>query len=240
VIVVSILLAFAIEAWWASSQDREREGAYLEQLEADLEGTLENNARFSARAEASELATVRLFRSYYEASQPHPDSLETRWAGLAAWVVQPRLGTVQALVATGDLELIRDDSLRVAISSYLTEMTAFEGFEASRSSRVGDALEELTRYVDPVAMEVENLSAAERDSIAQVDVWSPLPVGPVRALPRVDMTAVVRDPEVHRLLGLMRRDQGSMRNFRNLMRSQSEDLLALVRRVQARSDSGAR
>ena len=238
VIVVSILMAFGIEAWWASAQDREREVAYLEQLESDLEGTLQNNARFSALAEASEAATAKLFRSYYEASPPDPDSVEAWWTELGSWVVQPRLGTVQALVATGDLELIRDDSLRVAISSYLTEMIAFEGFEARGSELAGDAREGLTRFVDPVALEIGSLSMAQRDSIAQADVWSPFPTGQLRDLQSVDLITVVRNDEVHRLFGLMRQAQGVMRTFRNLMRAQSESLLTQVRRARMGYDSG--
>jgi hypothetical protein len=240
VIVVSILMAFGIEAWWASAQDREREVAYLEQLESDLEGTLRNNARFSALAEVSEAATAKLFRSYYEASPLDPDSLEAWWSELGGWVVQPRLGTVQALVATGDLELIRDDSLRVAISSYLTTMIAFDGFEARGSEVAQERREELTRFVDPVALQIGSLSMAQRDSIVRGDVWSPFPIGQLRDLQDVDMTTVVRNEEVHRLLGLINENELGKRRFRNLMRSQSENLLAQVRRARVRSDSGAR
>jgi hypothetical protein len=147
---------------------------------------------------------------------------------------------VQALVATGDLELIRDDSLRVAISSYLTTMIAFDGFEARGSELAQDRREELTRFVDPVALQIASLSIAQRDSIVRADVWSPFPIGQLRDLQDVEMTRVVRNDEVHRLLGLISENEGIKRTFRNLMRSESENLLAQVRRARVRSDSGAR
>ena len=75
VIVVSILLAFAVDAWWDSRQERAREDAYLRELVVDLEGTFANNAAFSQRAESIDWAAARLVQSYYEATPPQPDSV---------------------------------------------------------------------------------------------------------------------------------------------------------------------
>jgi hypothetical protein len=75
VIVVSILLAFGVDAWWDARQERAREESYLGQLAEDLESTLENNATFSGRADSIDWAAARLVQSYYEATPPHPDSV---------------------------------------------------------------------------------------------------------------------------------------------------------------------
>lgn len=238
VIVLSILLAFGIDAWWDSSREREREHAYLRQLANDLEGTLENNAFFGARADSTDQVVARLARAYYAAQPPPVDSLEKWWDEIGYWVVQPRLGTVQALVTTGDLTLIRNDSLRASLPSYLANVTAFEGFEAEGERRFGEAARALSSYVDRVLVRVRGMSDAARDSIARSNPLAPIPTGPLRDLPRTDLMGAVQNPSVHQLLNEMRSAQRTMRRYRQLMRRETEELLAQVRAAQARS-SGA-
>ncbi len=95
VIVGSILLAFAIDAWWDGRQDRTQEQAYLRMLATDMQETLANNARFGGRADSIDWAGARLVRAYYEPELPPRDSI-LKWFswGTGSWVVQPTLGTV--------------------------------------------------------------------------------------------------------------------------------------------------
>jgi len=117
IIVVSILLAFAIDAWWEARGDRVRGQAYLALLASDLRSTLGNNERFGSVADSrSDPALARLVQAYYRPELPPEDSL-TLWLNDAVTtsLVQPRLGTAQALVQSGDLALIRSDSVKTAI-----------------------------------------------------------------------------------------------------------------------------
>lgn len=234
VIVVSILLAFAVDAWWDSRQERAREESYLGQLAEDLESTLMNNATFGGRAESIDWAAARLVQSYYEATPPHPDSV-AHWLSLQGyWVVQPRLGTLEALVSTGDLRLIRSDSLRAAIPNYLTGMIAFEGFEAEGAEKYQQAARDLAAYIDHNQIRIEMLSPTARDSIFTSIPLTAFPLGPTRDLPRQDLQTVVRNPEVHRILARILDAKRTMRVYRDLMRSTTEDLLEKVRSAQAR------
>jgi hypothetical protein len=184
VIVVSILLAFGVDAWWDARQERAREESYLGQLAEDLESTLENNATFGGRAESIDWAAARLVQSYYEATPPRPDSV-AHWLSLMGyWVVQPRLGTLGTLVSTGDLRLIWSDSLRTAIPNYLTNMIAFEGFEAEGAQMYQQAARDLAAYVDLNQIRIEMLSPTARDSIFPSTPLTPFPLGPKRDLPR--------------------------------------------------------
>jgi len=233
IIVVSILLAFAIDAWWDAAQDRSREMSYLSQLATDLERTLENIERFGSIADNRDSANARLVSSYYQADAPSADSL-AGWLNRAIGyrVVQPRLGTVEALVSTGDLALIRDDSLRAAIPAYLNIMQAFEGFEADGERMFVEAVNQLVGSIDPYRIQLELITVAQRDSMA-AQPFSPLPSGRLRTLPALDLLETVRSPEVHHLLVQMVRAKELMRIYRGEMKSNAERMLELVRSAQA-------
>lgn len=241
VIVLSILLAFAIDAGWESSQERQKEASYLGQLESDLENTLENNALFGGRADSIDWAAARLVSSYYELEPPPLDSVET-WLAMSNtyWVVQPRLGTVEALVTSGDIALIRDDSLRSALPNHLARMRAFEGFEADGERLYNAANQQLSKHIDVFRVQVESLPAAIRDSIARADPMASVPSGPLRALPSPDLVAAVRSPQVHQILTLMLNAKRTMSMYRGLMRSESQELLEQVRWAQTQPARGAR
>lgn len=230
VIVVSILLAFAIDAWWDRSQDRAREQAYLRLLETDLTATLENNARFSANADATDRVNAQLVQAYYKPLVPPADSLR-RWLAMVSqggWVVQPRLGTAQSLVSSGDLALIRGDSLKLAIRDYLTNMNAFEGFEEQYLKSLLDAGAELGNHVNEGRIRLNLIDPEVRDSLASAVPLFAYPAGPIRPLPAVDFGAVVRDPEIHGILYRMLDTRQGMRFYRELQRDFSEELLEEV------------
>jgi hypothetical protein len=238
VIVISILLAFTIDAAWDYSRERAREASYLGQLASDLENTLANNALFSERADVRDRAVAQLVRAYYAAEPPPADSVHEWWGDVGYWVVQPRLGAVQSLVTTGDLALIRDDSLRAALPNYLASMTAFERFEADGEAWFAEASRALSMHIDRVLIRIERLSDLARDSIANTNPVAPMPAGPLRELPSTDLVGAVRQPEVHRLLDQMREAQSRMRLYRERMREQSERLLDQVRQAQVDQGGG--
>ncbi len=144
-------------------------------------------------------------------------------------VVQPTLGTVEALVATGDLTVIRDDALRAELPNYLKRMAAFEEFEANGSRAFSQARNELRRHVDTRLLRIERLSRAERDSIAMANVTSAMPPGALRDLASPDLVAMIYDPEVHLLLVEMWIGVSTMSTNRDRMRTTTETLMDMVR-----------
>jgi hypothetical protein len=229
VIVGSILLAFAIDAGWDGRQERSRARTYVNMLADDARATLLNNANFSARADSVDWAGARLVRAYYEAELPPVDSIE-RWFPLAVrqWVVQPRLGTGEGLVANGDVRLIRSDSLRLALSRYLTDMRAFDEFEQQSSDDFRAAAAELLGHIDIQQLEIMQLSPEVRDSLADSNAFSSLPSGALRSLEPVNAERLVRDTSVHRILLTMYRAKTRMRGYRTLMRTSSERFLEVL------------
>lgn len=234
VILVSILLAFSIDAWWDLQQDREREAAYLDQLVVDLERTLENNRRFSDLAARSDTAAARLVQSYYEAESPSRDSLTYWLDAIEFFVTQPELGTVEMLVTTGDLRLIRDDSVRARIPTYLRFMLTFDAFEADGEDIFNEASDELDRFVDRNQLRMEIMSEQERAAALERNRLAPLSTGPLRKLPSQNLQAIVRQPEVREILSRLLGAKSFMKAYRERMRSTTEEFLEQVHAAQAR------
>ena len=130
VVVTGVLVALAVGAWWQGRQDAATERAYLRQLASDLRETEQAAADADAFLRPVDRAGSLLWLAFYEADPPPRDSLLV-WAERSMWTstVRPVLGTAEALVATGDLALIRDDSLRTAVTAYLDEIERAAGGE---------------------------------------------------------------------------------------------------------------
>jgi hypothetical protein len=84
VIIVSILLAFGIDAWWGERQERADEQEALAQLKSDF------------RANAAQLDTVRRY---------HQRALDAGYE-------------ILSLIQSGNLGILQNDSLRVAIAGW--------------------------------------------------------------------------------------------------------------------------
>jgi hypothetical protein len=120
VIVAGVLAALGAQAWWEGRQEREREQEYLHQLLADVR---ENEHRLNdaiREDSAGAHALSRVMRAM-QAPEPLPAA-----DSLLAWILragaasdfQPLTGTSGALLMTGDLRLVRNDTLRARLVAY--------------------------------------------------------------------------------------------------------------------------
>ena len=120
-IVVSILLAFAIQAWWEGRRDRADERIALEGLRHEFAENLTQLDRGAAVHEKTVRMNERLL------SLSRADSLDSNPVAMdslvrRAWIdfgtFNPREGVLTALVASGDIGLIRNAQLREAIGAW--------------------------------------------------------------------------------------------------------------------------
>jgi len=120
IVVVGVVIGFQVTAWGQARADADKEQTYLRQLAVDLAETERAITEAHEVTRRFALATHSLHRAFYTPERPPRDSVLV-WAGLSAFFQEgrPVLGTVEALVTTGDLSLIRSDSLRAAILTYL-------------------------------------------------------------------------------------------------------------------------
>lgn len=116
VIVISILLAFGIDAWWDERKENHREHAYLISLRADVIGTIRDNERVIAdqnREHEQMLGIAEMISTGAEL----PTGLRT----IFPTVVLPAesMDTYRDLVASGGTTLLSSEEVRGAMANLL-------------------------------------------------------------------------------------------------------------------------
>lgn len=119
-IVVSILLAFSIDAWWGDRNERMRERQVLSALLVELG----DNRRIVDEA-------TSIYEQTYRDVFSILDMIEARPAEIDETVLVPLLrnvlagqtfhlesGTYDGLIAAGELKLVRDDELRAMLAAW--------------------------------------------------------------------------------------------------------------------------
>lgn len=122
-IVLSILIAFGIEAWWDERGDRVREGEAIRQLLSEFDVIDRQLQALDSSYTVGRSGTEKvseLLLSMGKARGSFPDArLDSL---IAAAIGNPRVflpeGVLTSLLASGDLALLRSDSLRVALSGW--------------------------------------------------------------------------------------------------------------------------
>lgn len=123
VIVASILLALAADAWWDGMQERELERTYIRQLTTNFQAFDEQVSNWLA-VEENQLGSAVKFLSFIDSDGASPplDSIGSWW--LQTWDGESTAilsdGLVQEMMASGSLRLIRDDTLRVMLASFVS------------------------------------------------------------------------------------------------------------------------
>ncbi len=118
-IVGSILLAFAIDAWWDEIGDRRSERAVLEALDAEFKKNQELlNEQIDVYHRRASAASALLSLGS-SATNLEPDILNSHWR----WVIRggtydPSTGVLDAAVSSGNITVIRDPELRVALANW--------------------------------------------------------------------------------------------------------------------------
>lgn len=122
VIVVGVLTALSVDSYRDHRVDRGHEAAYLEQIREDSRYNLERIAESVEMEQRHSAVAEVLLEALQAPSAPSVDSIRT-WLGRrngSWWISDPRLldGTINALIETGDLNLITDVRVRSAILRY--------------------------------------------------------------------------------------------------------------------------
>ena len=142
VIIVSILLALAADAWRQEVRDRADEREYLELLSRDLTETIDQLTEFVAVADVSfEAATFAYTRL---ASVPAPTDREAVSSAIAAAAqrrtVQIPSAAYRDLLSTGSLRLIEDRAFRDRIVRFYEDVQRSQAIIASNNASAVDRL----------------------------------------------------------------------------------------------------
>lgn len=181
IIVAGVLAALAAQAWWEGHQERAREESYIAQL---LDDTRETETRLIDAVQEDSLSRSgarKVIDALTTSGAVPADSFST-WIGMAGRAAdfKPVAGTYQALVQSGDLRLIRDESLRAQITAYAATLEYERQRFAQLRQSILDAIGGLARELpfmrrvflegpDASAMNIAQLRADD-DAIAVIFV----------------------------------------------------------------------
>jgi hypothetical protein len=114
--VVSILLAFGIDAWWDGRQERDEEREILLGLQAEF---VDLHARLVGLAEFNRQG-IRRLEQFLSDTMPRLEARDVDAALYAATIVNvlDQGGALDALLASGRLELIQDRALRDRLAKW--------------------------------------------------------------------------------------------------------------------------
>ena len=149
-IVIGVLIALAVNAWWSRRQDDARQRAYLRQLLVDVLGNEQDIDRVLTQSRSATAALERLVDAF-DAAGPLPpcDTLASLIrTSLTYSSADLRSGTYAAMMATGEVRLIRDDSLRAHVISYASEVEGASARLEQWIPLMWDTAEPLRRRVE--------------------------------------------------------------------------------------------
>jgi hypothetical protein len=229
IVVLGVVIGFQVTAWGQARGDRAQEQVYLRQLAADLRATEEGIARADSGALGTDRSGARLLRAFYLPERPPRDSLLAWFSG--TWRVataRPTLGTAEALVATGDLRLLRNDSLRTAVTTYLNESQRMLHDYNSSVEDWKNALGIVEGWTDMAEALAYRIPQTVRDSLDREEPLWPYPATIASNPFALDIEAFLSDKTAAQAVTEMHNTKNSMRVIRSRMRESAVTLRGQV------------
>ncbi len=233
IVIVGVVIGFQVTGWGQARADAAKEQVYLRQLAADLEETesmiRETNTWMATRERAGG-EFVRAFRS---PERPPRDSL-IWWRHLQQFkLAVPVTGTVNALLTTEDLALIRDDALRSAITAYSQAITRITQNQQSWAERLRDGRAALEAPMNMYDVRAEIYPPVVLDSMARADPALGIQTGDARTPFPFTVESVLTDREAASAAAAV---QMALRNMSGQRRNMLRGTIALRQRVEAQID----
>ena len=162
VIVVSILLAFGIDAWWEGRQERAEEDRYINAL-LDEAYAAADELEIDRQARDGRLAALDSLQVYFASGRGRPDAF-TSWVNESSSLANffPPTAAYDDLVSSGGLQLLRSDELRLALMSYHQERPRLQFLEERERILVDDDLRPYLLRNFPLDVEAAPASAISR------------------------------------------------------------------------------
>jgi len=126
-IVVSILMAFAIDAWWDDRQEGARRIELLEALRDDFAATSVRLDPAIVEAEEDLALTSGYLAAVFEERDVTYDSLLVLFRGVTEAVFfQPSIPSYRTAISTGSLELVRSATLIAAMTEFDLQLGLYD------------------------------------------------------------------------------------------------------------------
>jgi len=149
VIMASILAAFSLDRWWDARQDRVEERLVLQALHDEFEqamAELQQRLGLHQRIEGSIRSTLTALKQAHDAGVPLVTIPDTAlaWAYVPP-TTQLALGTLNGMLASGRLGVLRDRQLRIVLSSLENVLGELTEEETRALAHVHDHLDPVLR-----------------------------------------------------------------------------------------------
>ncbi|GAB5535569.1 MAG: hypothetical protein Rubg2KO_18180 [Rubricoccaceae bacterium] len=224
IVIVGVIIGFQVTAWGQARSNVAREEILLRQVIADLDETERVVRDVATRIASKDRANAQLIRAFSSDVVPPADSiLQWRYDADTYHAPTPTIGSLEALVSSGDLVLIRDPTLRSAITAYL-DLTKRRMQSHSRwEGRFIDGGQRADNRFDFAEIVRGARSVQSLDSLAATDpLFTDVP-GDRTAFP-FDPKEIIRDREMYRALRAMHAARKAMRGSRTRMLDSAVDL----------------
>ena len=204
IVVLGVLIAFQVTAWGQERQDVVREQAYLRQVLGDLAETEETLLRVDSLSQESIRAGMTLQRAFHLPQRPPQDSLYAWWqTSLGMHSARPVVGTAEARVSSGDITLVRNDSLRSSIVSYVENVKEQNRYYGDMSDWWHANMWQLRSSISPSDLYMRpDDSPQVRDSLGSL-AWWPIPSGPRLEPFPGDLGSLLTDRAVYHNVDMM-------------------------------------
>jgi hypothetical protein len=231
IVVLGVVIGFQVTAWGEDRSNRAKEQAYFRQLVADL---AETERRFEGADEDVAFADegrTRLLHAFWAPDTSPRDSV-LFWADVAAYYEDPHsvLGTVTALLSTGDLNLIRDASIRSALTGFAEAEERYADLNRDKVQVIVASSLRIWERLDVLEGTFSVVSRASLDSVARErDVWY-YPPDAERSAFTNDVPAFLRDQENYGIVMSLFDAGADMKRSR---RRRVEEVRALRAQIEA-------
>jgi hypothetical protein len=126
VIILSILAAFALDAWWDERKERVEEREVLEALHAEFTAARERIERYQGLQERVMNSTESVLGAVRDGMNRGSETVTLADSTLGLTFIPPTLsvslGTLNGLTSGGRLDIIEDRALRTALGSWGAEL----------------------------------------------------------------------------------------------------------------------
>ncbi len=189
-IVVSILLAFSIEAWWDNYQDRSEEQGILLGLKSEFEQNLAFIETELSYRNAVIESILKIFDASVAQTSIEPEVLDELIGDVTWWQnIKYSRGAIDGLLQSGGLSLIENEELRRVLASMPSR------YDSTTRSELNDrytTLNVITPFLNTHASlsQIANTMAKGRPGTGQGATPPVYPAGEPQ-----DHTGLLRDPE---------------------------------------------
>jgi hypothetical protein len=131
IVVVGILIALSLNNWREDNANKNKEQYYLKSLKTDFEQSLASLTEILNQNKESELAIktvlAAIHKCYNESTVDTVKKVFRELFGFNRFV--PASGTYKEIISTGSLQILRDDELRITLSSWEDMITRNQQLE---------------------------------------------------------------------------------------------------------------